>query len=616
MSGFILKELVKGIVLRGENSDVSDNIEGSLFHNQSTKRLRTYIDSAVRDIITSSQAQTLTNKTIDFNQNTILNLPSASAVAFSNIVVAGQGTVVATAPSDSLNLVAGLNVTLVTDPVTKSVTVNSLSSGGGAVDSVNGQTGVVVLSKTDVGLGNVTNTSDADKPVSNATQTALNAKYDASNPAGYITSASISNKANNDLSNLTSTAIPSGINLVSLAADPTIFTIKTADAATNTGSTFLSSGVSSGAISGTVDIGSGTGATATGAVVLASGKSNTGPSGIVVIQSGSITSSGVINNTSNTSATGNVFLASGPIDNLANTNRSGNVQLNSGNSNTTLGSGTILVTSGDISGGTGSSGQAVYKTGDTASSGASTGNAFFRTGNVTGTLGNSGVTTLRSGNVVNGTSGNTQITTGAATGTGNSGVVLIRSGTTTSGTTGKVEVSSASPTTGSSGIVQIYTGATTVGVGNTGNIEIATGNSSAGNSGNIIIQPGTSSFTKGRIYLNSSIIHADQFGSSILVSTFNQIVTTNIDLLNISGTVYHKNLTEDTTFTFSNAVPGKRFTLVVRNATASSYTVTFPTVKQKAGTINNTVLANTTTIFEFVNSSAEYYCISCIDNMV
>lgn len=48
--------------------------------------------------------------------------------------------------------------------------------GGGAITSVNGQTGVVNLGKTDVGLGNVDNTSDANKPVSTATQAALNGK--------------------------------------------------------------------------------------------------------------------------------------------------------------------------------------------------------------------------------------------------------------------------------------------------------------------------------------------------------------------------------------------------------------------------------------------------------
>lgn len=46
----------------------------------------------------------------------------------------------------------------------------------GGVTSVAGRTGAVVLTKSDVGLGNVDNTSDANKPISTATQTALNGK--------------------------------------------------------------------------------------------------------------------------------------------------------------------------------------------------------------------------------------------------------------------------------------------------------------------------------------------------------------------------------------------------------------------------------------------------------
>lgn len=46
-----------------------------------------------------------------------------------------------------------------------------------AVQSVNGKTGnAVTLDKTDIGLGNVDNTSDANKPISTAAQTALNGK--------------------------------------------------------------------------------------------------------------------------------------------------------------------------------------------------------------------------------------------------------------------------------------------------------------------------------------------------------------------------------------------------------------------------------------------------------
>lgn len=46
------------------------------------------------------------------------------------------------------------------------------------VQSVAGKTGAVTLDKADVGLGNVDNTSDANKPVSTAVQTALDAKQD------------------------------------------------------------------------------------------------------------------------------------------------------------------------------------------------------------------------------------------------------------------------------------------------------------------------------------------------------------------------------------------------------------------------------------------------------
>jgi hypothetical protein len=52
-----------------------------------------------------------------------------------------------------------------------------------AVASVNGQTGIVVLGKADVGLSNVDNTTDANKPVSSAQQTALDLKADLANPS-------------------------------------------------------------------------------------------------------------------------------------------------------------------------------------------------------------------------------------------------------------------------------------------------------------------------------------------------------------------------------------------------------------------------------------------------
>lgn len=54
------------------------------------------------------------------------------------------------------------------------------------VQSVAGRTGAVVLAKGDVGLSNVDNTSDANKPVSLATQTALNGKANLPGSNGLI----------------------------------------------------------------------------------------------------------------------------------------------------------------------------------------------------------------------------------------------------------------------------------------------------------------------------------------------------------------------------------------------------------------------------------------------
>jgi hypothetical protein len=58
--------------------------------------------------------------------------------------------------------------------------VSKKSNGSSPVLSVNSKTGDVILNKEDIGLGNCDNTSDTNKPVSSATQTALNEKSDTS----------------------------------------------------------------------------------------------------------------------------------------------------------------------------------------------------------------------------------------------------------------------------------------------------------------------------------------------------------------------------------------------------------------------------------------------------
>jgi hypothetical protein len=76
---------------------------------------------------------------------------------------------VATTQKGAANGVATLDAT-------GKVPSSQIPSSVGAVTSVASKTGDVTLVKADVGLGNVDNTSDANKPVSTATQTALDGK--------------------------------------------------------------------------------------------------------------------------------------------------------------------------------------------------------------------------------------------------------------------------------------------------------------------------------------------------------------------------------------------------------------------------------------------------------
>jgi hypothetical protein len=80
------------------------------------------------------------------------------------------------------SLATDSDVAIVTPANTQVLTYNSGTSKwqnlAVPVSSVAGRTGVITLTSTDVGLANTNNTSDANKPVSTATQTALNAKVD------------------------------------------------------------------------------------------------------------------------------------------------------------------------------------------------------------------------------------------------------------------------------------------------------------------------------------------------------------------------------------------------------------------------------------------------------
>lgn len=111
-----------------------------------------------------------------------------------NVINAKGDIVVGTADNTpSVIAVGSSGQVLSSDPATPTgmrwVTPATGGSGGVAgVSSVNGRIGDVTLARADVGLANVDNTSDFAKPVSSATQTALNAKADSTTVTSHINS--------------------------------------------------------------------------------------------------------------------------------------------------------------------------------------------------------------------------------------------------------------------------------------------------------------------------------------------------------------------------------------------------------------------------------------------
>jgi len=254
-----------------------------------------------------------------------------------------------------------------------------------------------------------------------------------------------------DLSNLTPTSIPSGVNLESLSivqSQVTGFLIKTRNQTTSvSGSVAINSGTSTGAFaSGFVNLVSGSSSNAVGAV------STTTMTGAALLGSGS-----VVGGTRGSS--GSAFVRSGGVAVIS------SADSYSGNTGTVGVVGGVIQSSFNGATVTGNSGNASLSSGGiiaTVSGATASGNS----GNVLVSSG--GFQTFVVGAVVSGNSGSVSLQSGSVSGLGTSTVNTGSSALTTGGVTNASNV-------GSTGTASMSTGQNG-GIGNSGSVSISTGN--------------------------------------------------------------------------------------------------------------------------------------------
>lgn len=127
--------------------------------------------------------------------------------------VIGQPVFRALVETDIPNLSQSKVTNLVSDLSGKEPTI---TGSGNASQFWNGNKTFTAVTKSDVGLGNVDNTSDVDKPISSAVSTALAGKYDASNPSAFV-----------DASGAKGASVTSNINNVDQTLAPDCTAVKT-----------------------------------------------------------------------------------------------------------------------------------------------------------------------------------------------------------------------------------------------------------------------------------------------------------------------------------------------------------------------------------------------------
>jgi hypothetical protein len=196
-----------------------------------SKPISTATQAALATKISSADAAAALNLKLDANKvgavngvaslNALGKVPTDQipAISFSSVKVLGSQAemlALSSAVIGSVVIRTDVNKNYVLSATPASTIGNwiELLTPAPPVQTVNGYTGNISITKTDLGLGNVQNTSDADKPISIATQAALDSKP----TLDFVTTSVITGNATNttDISTLKSTVSSNTLSITSL----------------------------------------------------------------------------------------------------------------------------------------------------------------------------------------------------------------------------------------------------------------------------------------------------------------------------------------------------------------------------------------------------------------
>lgn len=186
---YFLKEFVKGIVLRGVDTDLTDNIEGSIFYNKTDKKFRAYINNSVQDLLTSgsgggggvntdlsnltsptaipsgvnltSNAQDVTSFSVNTKNTT--STKSADIIIKSGDTTSGNsGSVILAAGTTTTGQrgsisVAGSNISISTPPLLNALTIGELGTAAGKDFIVRPESGNASQNYIHAQMGNIFN---------------------------------------------------------------------------------------------------------------------------------------------------------------------------------------------------------------------------------------------------------------------------------------------------------------------------------------------------------------------------------------------------------------------------------------------------------------------------